>query len=64
MSDDPRKAKTLDEACANGNGTYNGVHLLSWLSEVLHPGAGLSVEEVTKLAEEAKQIAKERRNGR
>lgn len=51
---DPRKAKTLDEACANSSGTYNGVRLLSWLSEVLHPGAGLSEEEVREIASEVK----------
>lgn len=51
---DPRKAKTLGEACANSGGTYNGVRLLSWLSEVLHPGAGLSEDEVREIAAEVK----------
>jgi hypothetical protein len=54
---DPRKAKTLDEACANGNGTYNGAKLLSWLSEALHPGKGVSEDEVRKLWDEAKAKA-------
>ena len=54
MIDDPRKAKTLGEACDNGDGTYNGIRLLSWLSEVVRPGKGLSVKEVSKIAEEAK----------
>lgn len=49
---DPRLAKTLGEACANLNGTYNGIRLLSWLDEVLRPGRGLSVEEVQKIADE------------
>lgn len=44
--DDPRKAKTLDEACANGDGTYNGAKLLSWLSEVVNPSKGVSESEV------------------
>lgn len=55
MVDDPRKAKTLGEACANGNGTYNGIRLLSWLSEVLHPGKGLSEEEVREIAAEVER---------
>lgn len=54
MSDDPRKAKTLDEASANGDGTFNGIKALSWLSEVLNPGKGLSEDEVRKIADEVK----------
>ena len=50
--DDPRKAKTLGEACDNGNGTFNGINLMSWLSEVLNPGKGLSAEEVRKIADD------------
>lgn len=51
---DPRKAKTLAEACANGDGTYNGLRMLSWLSEVVSPGKGIPVEEVAKIAEKVK----------
>lgn len=51
---DPRKAKTLGEASLNPDGTYNGLRALSWLSEVLTGGKGLSEEEVTKIAEEVK----------
>lgn len=51
---DPRKAKTLGEAAQNTDGTWNGAKALSWLSEVLHPGRGLSEDEVTKIWEEAK----------
>ena len=54
MSDDPRKAKTLDEAALNPDGTYNGLRALSWLSAVLNGGKGLSVEEVTEIADEVK----------
>lgn len=54
MSDDPRKAKTLDEASLNPDGTYNGLRALSWLSDVLTGGNGLSEEEVSKVAEEVK----------
>lgn len=64
MSTDPRKAKTLNEACSNGDGTYNGIRLMSWLTEALNPGKGLSEEDVTEMAEEAKAIARERRDGR
>ena len=56
--DDPRKAKTLGEACDNGDGTFSGINLLSWLSEVLNQGKGLSAEEVRKIADE--EIAKRR----
>jgi len=52
---DPRKAKTLEEACGNGDGTYNGYRLLSWLSEVVRPGKGFSVEEVKRLESEARK---------
>lgn len=51
---DPRKAETLDEACSNGDGSYDGARALSWLSEALFPGKGFSEEEVRKLWEEAK----------
>lgn len=50
MASDPRKAKSLDEAALNPDGkTWNGYRLLSWLSEALHPGAGLSEEEVREI---------------
>jgi hypothetical protein len=51
---DPRKARTLDEASLNPNGTYNGARALAWLSEVLHPGHGISAEEVKQMWEEAR----------
>ncbi len=47
---DPREALTLEEACANGDGTFNGLRLLSWLSEAVAPGKGLSEEEVRQIA--------------
>lgn len=50
MIDDPRKAKTVGEACENGDGTYNGYRLLSWLSEAVNPGKGFSFEEIQALA--------------
>lgn len=50
---DPRKAKTLGEACANGDGTYNGFRLMSWLSAIADPtGKGFTEEEVRQLYEE------------
>lgn len=53
---DPRKAKTLEEACANGDGTYNGFRLMSWLSAITDPkGKGFSEDEVRELFEESKK---------
>lgn len=55
MASDPRKAKSLDEAALNPDGkTWNGYRLLSWLSEALHPGAGLSEEEVREIDRQVK----------
>lgn len=51
---DARKAATLGEACANGDGTYNGARLLSWLSEALRPGQGVPESEVTEMWNAAK----------
>ncbi len=51
---DPRKAATLGEAAQNPDGTWNGAKALSWLSEALHPGKGISEQEVTKIWEDAK----------
>ena len=51
---DPRKAETLGEACANNDGTYSGTKLLSWLSDVLNPGRGLSEGEVAELWRQAR----------
>ena len=63
---DPRQAKTLEEAAKNSNGTYNGVKLLSWLSEALNPGKGIPEEEVKEIAEkvirEKKGSPDEKRN--
>ena len=51
---DPRKAGTLDEAALNPDGTYNGLRALSWLSDVLTGGKGLSEDEVAKIAADVK----------
>lgn len=51
---DPRKAHTLQEAAQNPDGTFNGAKALSWLSEVMNPGRGLSEGEVQKMWDEAK----------
>ena len=51
---DPRDAATLGEAAQNPDGTYNGLRALSWLSSVLTPGKGLSVEEVAEIAAEVR----------
>lgn len=52
---EPRKAKTLDQAARNEDGSYNGVKALSWLSEVLFPGKGMDEAEVLQLVDEVKQ---------
>lgn len=51
---DPRKAKTLKEAAENPDGTFDGAKALSWLSEVLTGGKGVSEEEVRKIWEDVK----------
>jgi hypothetical protein len=51
---DPRRTKTLDEASRNPDGTYNGARALSWLSEALHPGKGVNLEEVLRSWDRAK----------
>jgi len=51
---DQRKAKTLGEAAQNPDGTYNGLKALSWLSECMNPGKGISLEEVQAMWEQAK----------
>lgn len=57
MEPDPREAKTMEEACANGDGTFNGFRLMSWLSKAINPGGkGFSEVEVRDM--HAKQIAK------
>lgn len=54
--DDPRKAKTLDEACRNPDGSYNGFRLVSWLSAVCFPGAkGMSPDEAREIYERVKR---------
>lgn len=60
MTGDPRKAKTLGEAALNADGkTYNGAKALSWLSEVLNPGKGMSEADVQKVWDDVKA----RKNG-
>lgn len=43
---DPRKANDLDEAARNDDGTWNAFRALSWLSEVLNPGKGISEDVI------------------
>lgn len=54
MKIDPRKAETLDEAAHNPDGTYNGARALSWLSDVLTGGKGVSEDEVQAMFADAK----------
>lgn len=51
---DPRAAANLDEAARNSDGTYNGLRALSWLSEALHPGRGIPMQEMRAIEAEAK----------
>ena len=62
MTDDPRKAKTLGDAALNADGkTYNGAKALAWLSEVLHPGKGVSENEVHQIFERVKATPSHKR---
>ena len=54
MNTDPRKASTLDEAARNADGTYDGARALSWLSNVLTGGKGVTEGEVREVFEDAK----------
>ena len=63
MADDPRKVKTLGEACANGDGTYNGARLMSWLSAAVTGGKGIPVEEVEQMWRDAKAKAEQKKKG-
>jgi hypothetical protein len=54
MKSDARKADTLDEAARNPDGTYNGARALSWLSDVLTGGKGMSEDEVRAVFADAK----------
>lgn len=61
---DPRKAKTLDEACKNPDGTFNAIRLMSWLTECVAPGRGIPEEEVRAMAQEAIDRRKQKAEGR
>lgn len=63
MSEDPRKARTLDDAARNPDGTYNALKGLSWLSEVLNPGRGLPESEVEAIAARVQAERKARGEG-
>lgn len=51
---DPRKADTIDEASRNPDGTYDGARALSWLSDVLTGGKGMTEDEVRRTFADAK----------
>jgi hypothetical protein len=55
--------KDLGEACANGDGTYNGFKLMQWLFEAT-TGEPVSKEEVEELWAKAHAEAKARRDVR
>jgi hypothetical protein len=52
---DPRKANTLDEAARNEDGTYDGARALSWLSDVLTGGKGMTSSDVRAMFADAKE---------
>ena len=54
--------KTLEEASANGDGTYNGATALRWIFEAL-TGKPLSDEEVRQMWERAKEERRVRSPG-
>ena len=58
---DPRKAKSLEDAALNPDGTFNGIRALSWLSAALSGGNGISEDEVRQIAEEVKAKQQARR---
>jgi hypothetical protein len=60
MKPDPRNADTLDDAARNPDGTYDGACALSWLSDVLTGGKGMTEGEVRAMFADAK--AKRRDN--
>ena len=64
MRADPRKARTLGEACSNGDGTYNGFKLMAWLSECVSPGKGLSEEEAKRAWEDWRKKNEQGTGGR
>lgn len=49
---DPRKAKNLEEAARNPDGSYNAIKALSWLSDVVTGGKGIPESEVAQIAKE------------
>lgn len=55
-----RKAKTLDDAAINPDGTYNGANALSWLSDVLTGGKGIPADEIKAMfeGEKARRLEK------
>jgi len=55
---DSRKAETLDEACKNPDGTYNGYRLLSFLTEATNRGKRMTEEEIKEMATEIIQSKK------
>lgn len=61
---DARKSKTLGEAAANANGTWNGPRALAWLSEALNPGKGVSEEEVRRVWDEHRAALRKRSTDR
>lgn len=50
---DCRKCKSLTDAAQNPDGTWNGARALSWLSEAVSPGHGISEAEVNRMFKDA-----------
>jgi hypothetical protein len=54
IDSDPREAATLEEACGNGDGTYNAFRLLSWLSAAVSGTKGIPVNEAEDIYKRVK----------
>ena len=54
LQPEPHEAKTLGEACANGDGTYNGIKLMQFLFSATTGGKTIEESEIRKMWEDAK----------
>lgn len=57
---EPHEAKTLGEACANGDGTYNGLRMMQFLFSAVTGGKEISEQEVQDMWEQAKSRRREK----
>lgn len=55
MSEPEVSEQTLGDVALNPDGTWNGLRALSWLSEVLHPGANVTEAEISEMIRQEKE---------